>query len=193
MKVGLESCAMDDDVFRERMRGIIVERGITVVVETGIGKGWSTIALSKMASLVFGIDNDFYYLQEANKNIQERCCNNVILMAGCSPDVLAVLKPALPDSTLYFLDAHWQRYWPLRDEIKAIRPGAGIIVMHDFEVPGHPELGFDQYPMVNGWQALNYEYVRKSLTAWSLTHRVEYNERSEGTEFPRGVAYVFPR
>jgi hypothetical protein len=101
---------------------------------------------------------------------------------------LGALGPALPDETLYFLDAHWQEYWPLLDEIKAIRRETGVIVIHDMKVPGRPELGFDSY----GGKALAYEYVREALRLWSPGHRITYNDRTDGCSHPRGTGFVFP-
>lgn len=50
------------------------------------------------------------------------------------------------DRILYFLDAHWNDYWPLRDEIKQIlRLPRFAIVVDDFAVPGHPDFGFETY------------------------------------------------
>lgn len=99
--------------------------------------------------------------------------------------------PLLPDNTLYFLDAHWEDYLPLPDEIRAIRPGTGIIVIHDFTVPGHPE--WDCPVRCNGRDIfLSHDYLREVLNEWSPTHVLHYNDRVEGTNFLRGVAYIFP-
>ena len=115
----------------------------------------------------------------------------IVLCAGSSPDVLQSLRPLLPDETLYFLDAHWQDYWPVLDEIRSIRPGTGVIILHDIVVPGHPELIVPHIDHTK--RILDYAYVKDALTQWSPTHRVEYNTKSEGTAHPRGVAYIYPR
>ncbi len=209
-----EPCALDDLVMRERLRQIIAERNIKVVVETGIHKGWSTIEFARMCETVIGIDNNVTYIGEAYTNIANAGATNVTLCAGDSPRVLHSLRHLLPNETLFLFDAHWQSVWPLLDEIKEVRVGTGVIVLHDIEVPDHPELGFDRYGDVllgqqeigidqNGHlhmesvykvgQPLNYAYVKDALMAWSPEHVVEYNERSEGTDLPRGVAYIFPR
>ena len=58
--------------------------------------------------------------------------------------------------------------------------------MHDARVPGCPNLGVDSY----GGQELSYEYLQEQLTAWSPTHRLEYNDDSaEGSR--RGVMMVY--
>lgn len=179
-----------DTVFQTRMKEIIHEYKIKVVVETGTDNGLSAVELSKMADLVFSVDVDLERIALAHKNIATAGRNNIVLVAGNSPSVLSALKYLLPEETLYFLDAHhWaMSYWPLRDEILAIPSGEGVIVLHDIQVPGHPELGFDTY---NG-QHFTYEYVKDVLTQWSPTHRIEYNDKAE-CPMPRGIAYLFPK
>lgn len=57
-----------------------------------------------------------------------------------------MLKQVTAD--FYFLDAHWNDHCPLLDELDAIAK-AGIrpcILIHDFLVPGHEEMGFDRMP-----------------------------------------------
>lgn len=65
---------------------------------------------------------------------------------------------------LFFLDAHWGAYWPLRDELQAIvELERFAVVIDDFMVPGksdpkapHGAFGFDLYK----GRVLNWPYVR---------------------------------
>ena len=155
-------------------------------METGTNEGKSTVEFCRMVLGVIGIDNNRTCLNETGRRLVESGRTNWLLLAGNSPDVLKEIEPSLPDETLYFLDAHWQSYWPILDEIRAIRRGSGVIVMHDFRVPLHPEWGCDSY---NGHD-LDYDYVKDALSEWSPSHRCEYNEEVEGSK--RGVAFVFP-
>lgn len=185
-----DPASLDDLVMQAEFRRIIAERGIKVIVETGVHHGLSTVILSKMVPLVFGVENNLNSVYVAANSLRQGGVHNAVLCAGSSPAVLKALSPVLPEETLYFLDAHWQAYWPLLDEIAALRPGAGVIIIHDFQVPGHPELGFDSY----GGRDLNHDYVRSALSQWSPGYRLVYNERTEGCDpHPRGCAYVFPR
>jgi hypothetical protein len=91
------------------------------------------------------------------------------------------------DKTLFFLDAHWQSYWPLKDEIRAISPGKGIIVIHDAQVPSS-DLGYDVWD----GHAISYEYLRDVFLQWSDNHVIGYNAGSTA-QFPyRGVLIAFP-
>ena len=186
--MSVEPHALQDTVMLARLRSIIHERNVKVVVETGIDRGWSTAAFSRLVDLVVGIDISPDAIECSYHNLKNQGCDNALLVCDNSPDALRKLRPFLPDKrVLYFLDAHWGDYWPLLDEIVEIWQRSGVIVFHDMVVPGHPELGFDTY----GGQTLNYEYVRPALMEWSPNHRIEYNERAE-CPFPRGVGYVFP-
>lgn len=185
--MNVEPHALQDTIMLARLREIIRERNISVVVETGIDKGWSTVTFSLLVELVIGIDIDLGAIGASYCNLNNAERDSALLILDNSPNALRKLRPLLPLQTLYFLDAHWGAYWPLLDEIAAIKRGAGVIVFHDIFVPDHPELGFDTY----GGQRLDYEYVKPALTKWSPTHRIEYNERAD-CPFPRGVAYVFP-
>jgi predicted O-methyltransferase YrrM len=182
-------CALLDGRLRARLAEIIAERGITTVVETGIDRGGSTMLFSEMVLRVIGIDNDPAKVAIVMASLNERGIHNVSILQGNSPTVLCELVDGRLDASaaLFLLDAHWQTYWPLKDEIRAIPRGQGVLVMHDARVPGCPSLGVDEYD----GQELSYEYLKDALTEWSPTHRVEYND--DTAEFPRrGVMFVYP-
>lgn len=181
--------ALDDTIMHNRIKQIVEECSIKVIVETGIYHGLSTIMLADMVPLVYAVDNNPNNIAISFTNIFNAGKANIAMCWGNSPNVLTTLMPHLPDETLFILDAHWEAYWPLLDEIDAIHREDGIIVVHDMQVPEHPELGYDAY----GGQVLCYDYLKNTLTNWSPSHRIEYNEKSEGTLLPRGVAYIFPR
>lgn len=178
-------CALLDGRLREKLAAIIAERGITTVVETGIDRGGSTMLFSVFAPYVIGIDNDPAKVAIVRMALKERSITNVSIIEMDSPTALFGLTD-LDDHVLYLLDAHWQAYWPLKDEIRAIPRGQGVLVIHDARVPGCPELGVDEYD----GQELSYEYLKDVLTEWSPTHRVEYND--DTAEWPRrGVMFVY--
>lgn len=182
-------CALLDNQLKNRLAAIIAERGIMTVVETGIDKGGSTMLFSQMVRNVIGVDNIAARVEAVGAWLAEHGVSNVSLMCMNSPTALRALADngLNAANTLFFLDAHWQAYWPLKDEIRAIPRGKGILVMHDARVPGCPNLGVDEYD----GQELSYEYLKDVLTEWSPEHVVEYND--ETAEFPRrGVMVVYP-
>ena len=60
--------------------------------------------------------------------------------------------------TLFYLDAHWHEYLPLRDELEiALGQFANAVVLiDDFQVPDDPGYGFDDY---GPGKTLNLEYL----------------------------------
>lgn len=185
----LPICALMDARLLARLAEIIIARGITTVVETGIDKGGSTFLFSHMAERVVGIDNVAERVDAVAAALAQDGVTNVTLLQMNSPDGLRTLVDGGLDAahTLFFLDAHWQAYWPLKDEIRAIPRRQGVLVMHDARVPGCPDLGVDEYD----GQELSYEYLQDVLTEWSPAHVVEYNDST--AEFPhRGVMFVYP-
>jgi predicted O-methyltransferase YrrM len=178
--------ALDDTFLKSKFQDIIEEYGITTVVETGIHEGGSTLELSYMVDKVIGIDILPEAVSVTRQRLNENGRTNVDLYVGNSPEVLRNIVENLDtDKCIFFFDAHWQDYWPINDEIKTLPKDKGIIVVHDFVVPGHPELGFDTY---HG-QPFTYEFIQESLTEWSSTHRVEYNTQANGS--CRGVGFIY--
>lgn len=185
-------CALRDQKLVDWLTQIIAERGITTIVETGLDHGGSTYLFAGMAAKVIGVDNVADRIAGVRAALADEGITNVTLLCMNSPDALTLLNSDAIDRidaehTLFFLDAHWQSYWPLKDEIRAIPKGRGVLVMHDARVPGCPTLGVDEYE----GQELSYDYLKDVLTAWSPTHRVEYNDAT--AEWPhRGVMVVYP-
>jgi cephalosporin hydroxylase len=177
-------------VLKRRLKAIIFEHRIDTVVETGIDWGGSTRHFAEMVPLVIGIDNDRRRVESFRNEIELDGLQGIQIIHGNSPDMLQAIVSRHgfnAGRTLFFLDAHWEAYWPLRDEINVIPRGQGIIVMHDAVVPNCPDLGFDIY---NG-QPLSYEFVADALTVWSPGHSIEYNnDTARGMR--RGALIVYP-
>ena len=106
---------------------------------------------------IHSVEVDSTSYQTAKKNFQSN--SNIYLYHSDSVKFLNSLLSAEMGRNpsdhryLFFLDAHWGKYWPLRDELKVIRKlNKYLIVIDDFMVPGksHPSrprgaFGFDVY------------------------------------------------
>lgn len=184
--------ALDDIFLRDRLREVIAERGIEIVVETGLNEGLSTVGFCRMVNYVIGVDIDPMCVSAARANLWDAGLTNWDLRTGNSPDVLRQLFTFLSgDRMLLFLDAHWGEYWPLPDEIRALPRGKGIVVLHDIKVP-EKDFGFDGVHIGGGVvKDFEYELVQGVLTEWSATHCVEYVARASGSY--RGAAIVYPK
>lgn len=103
---------------------------------------------------------------------------------------------SLNQRLLFFLDAHWEQNCPLLDELQVIADSVQylrlmpVIVIHDFVVPDHPELGFDTY---NG-KSFDFDFIKEKVIAiekaYGNVFEVKYN--SEATGAMRGIIYLIP-
>jgi predicted O-methyltransferase YrrM len=178
--------ALDDTFLKQKFVDIIKEYDINTIVETGVHEGRSTLEFSHLVENVIGIDILEESISIAKNRIDNSNRTNVKLYVGNSPQVLSSIVDSIDaEHTIFFLDAHWESYWPINDEIKMLPKNKGIIIVHDFLVPNHPELGFDAYNN----QPFTYEFIKESLTNWSNSHRVEYNTQANGSN--RGVGFIY--
>lgn len=102
----------------------------------------------------YSVDLDPHCYQNARQLFKTN--SNVTFALGNSTEFLsqAIARDQFPPGrTMFFLDAHWGKYWPLRDELRRILTlEKCIIVIDDFFVPNrsnrkrpHSDFGFDFY------------------------------------------------
>lgn len=121
---------------------------ITSCVETGTYKGDSTLFLSSIFP-----GHPVYTIELNGRNFREskwrfRRSSNIVLIRGNSPVKVGELisQNKVGDIPFFFLDAHWNLYWPLLAELEKISAlEKAIVAIHDFKVPDRPEYGFDHY------------------------------------------------
>ena len=182
--LGMSEAFGRDTILHETVRGLIKKHGIYQVVETGVWRGYTTRAFAGMVELVTGIEIDPTMHAEASSTTFD--IFSVFVHLGDSAKALPNLIGT--GKILFYLDAHWLENWPLFDELDAIvdygKPC--VIVIHDAQVPDHPELGFDSY----AGQALTFELVKPYLDRlpWKWSH--SFNSEAEGHK--RGVLFIEP-
>lgn len=134
---------------------------LNMCVETGIFKGDSTITFSRLFDRVEAIDVNQNYLDFVKERLGRK--KNINFHLGNSPEVLKDLLPSLKDKRpLFYLDAHWQSFWPLHDELSIIGTNFKdncIIIIDDFKVPNRPDITYDKY----GKDECSMEYIRDQL------------------------------
>lgn len=183
-----------DTFLADKVKSLIDKFGVKWAIETGTYRAATTKRLSEWVELVNTIEID-----HENFNISKdvlRPYHKALPHRGSSNEVLPrILKyyssrEQIPQ-TLFYLDAHFNLYCPLLDELNIIaeyklKP---VIVIHDFQVPGHPELGFDEY---NG-QPFTWEWIKESVEKiYGVDgYNIEYN--SEATGAKRGVIFLSPK
>ena len=185
--------ALDDHHLCDLLRKIINTHGINLVIETGTNVGLSTVKLCEMGAPVISIDIDPNCTAIARERLLASGVKNYHLVTAESTATLAGLAPAIHVfRTLIFLDAHMgtDTKWPIFDELAAIPKRTGILVLHDIKVPGK-DFAYAPFVLPSGEQVdFEYAHLRDALTAWSPTHRLEYNEEAGGDRV--GVAVVYP-
>jgi len=134
---------------------------IQAAVETGSFHAHTTRFLASIFKQVHTIE----IVPENYQVAQSRLSSfpNAVCHLGSSNEVLKEILPKFEGRTLlFYLDAHWETYWPLLDELEEIsktHKDNCIIVIDDVKVPGRPDIGFDAY----GEYECSYEYVKNQL------------------------------
>ena len=145
-----------DPVVEAEFRRLMQRYNIEEIVETGTYEGDSTVFFASFGKIVHTVE----VVPSTYVKTQERLRNyaNVQCYLGNSADVIRQLP--LTGPTIFYLDAHWHDYWPLRDELKYITtlPFPVVIVIDDFQVPG-TNYHFDRYKD----QGCNYDYIKDCL------------------------------
>ena len=195
VKYMIPICPFNRDAFLHAEVARLVGRWqVGVAFETGTFRGHTTIALSLLCELT--------YTAEINEESYDRAAElfelayergDIIADLGTSPEII---RASIPEITglrvLFYLDAHWEDYWPLLDELKVIAELSApppVIVIHDFKVPDRPDLGFDSY----GDQDLDYDYIRQSLTQIYGENGYDFHFNRVAIGAHRGVIFIEPK
>lgn len=118
-------------------------------VETGTFLGMTTDFLARTArergARVYSCEIDDRHFAIASRTVG--MLQNVKLYKGNSVDFLRSLSSTLaPALNFAYLDAHWNEYLPLRDELSILKKWRKTIVMiDDFKVPFDERFGWDKY------------------------------------------------
>jgi|GEM_PF-967871 len=139
---------------------------LEAAVETGTFYGFTTRFLGNLFERVDTFEVDMYCLLRAEKRM--RGLKNIHLHHKSSGDFLGpLLEEKLKSKRLFFyLDAHWNNYWPLKDELRQIAKSHRdncVIMIDDIKVPLRPEIRYDCYTIDGVFQECSYEYVEKEL------------------------------
>ena len=135
---------------------------INCIVETGTYTGTTTKVLAENFNDVHSIEINVHLHNNVKNNLNNY--KNLHLHLGSSQDVLEKILPEISKkykNVIFYLDAHWNNYWPINDEIKTIGKylhNRAIIIIDDFEVPNRKHK-YDTYDN----NKLNYDYIQDAL------------------------------
>jgi hypothetical protein len=158
---------------------------IDYAIETGTYYGETALELIKLFPSVITIEVD-KALYEAFADVIN---GQAVVICGNSADVLKGMadKGQVDNPVFFYLDAHWESFNPLLEEIRQ----AGritkfpVIAIHDFKVPAG--FGYDTY---NG-QPYTLEWITPALNeCYPGGFGYHYNEVAAGSM--RGIIYIYP-
>jgi hypothetical protein len=145
----------------EAVRQMFYKCNIQSIVETGTFRGTTTEWLAGFGVPVMTIESHRPTFEFAMRRLKRH--GNVSVRFGNSVDVLLEHLPRLGQDapTLLYLDAHWNGYLPLAEELHAICTNLTrfVIVIDDFAVPGDLGYTFDDYGL---GKALTADYLSAS-------------------------------
>lgn len=174
-----------DELLGKEIARLCKIHNVNHIIETGTFRGATSKRLSELAP-VYTVE-----LIPENYEIAKENCKGypVILKLGNSVDALREWLPNLKRESLFlFLDAHWEKYNPLLDELHVIAVNGikPVIAIHDFKVPGKP-FGFDSY----AGQDYDFEWIKDGLhEIYGEKFGYHYNQEAEGAM--RGVIFIYP-
>lgn len=179
-----------DTIMKNRIKKLIADHGINLVIEGGTYLGGTARQFALMASEVVTIEINQAYFAKAVLNLA--LCSNVRQYHGDTVEILpAVLAEKKNKKILFFSDAHWYDHNPMLAELEIIKHSGvkPIIAIHDFKVPGRADLSFDTY----GGQDYEWEWIRESIEdIYGVDgFTIEYNTQATGAK--RGIIYIIPK
>lgn len=123
-----------------------INLNVTSFLETGTHTGITTEYIAQLKSdlPVYSCEVDKEYYESSLTLLSK--FKNIHLSLESSEKFIQRLinEKTLGDLPMFFLDAHWYDYWPLKDEIKEItKLDKFIILVDDFGVPNQPQFEND--------------------------------------------------
>jgi predicted O-methyltransferase YrrM len=172
-------------------KAILDECQPIALVETGTFVATTTCFLAQSTSKpIYTVELDPKHYGYASERL--RGYKNVFLEKGDSRSFLrrCVSKPNLQNGpVLFYLDAHWEHDLPLAEEIDIIFSALpeAIVIVDDFQVPGEPSYGYDDY---GAGKALTSEYIAPSCQKFSLIKFFPSIPTNEETGAKRGCVVL---
>jgi hypothetical protein len=145
-------------IFHRILTGIAIGQ----IIETGTFRGTTTEYFAKTGIPIHSIEVSGKFWQYSKLRL--RSVDNVTLYHGSSVSQLPEICRRLASQkspTFVYLDAHWDDYLPLREEIEILSEllPRSVIMIDDFEVPEDGGYRFDDYGDGN---RISLEYLREA-------------------------------
>lgn len=182
-----------DTFIHDQLQKLCARFKVSHVVETGTYRGATTKKLVTLSGVrsVYTVEVVEENFKVAEKELAE--FPNIKPVLGNSVDILnkwLITLPNIASGILFFLDAHWEDYNPLLDELKEIADFGlkPVIFIHDFKVPERSDLGYDSYK----GQDYDFQWIKPSVDRIYGENGYSYHYNSEASGAKRGVIYIYP-
>ena len=158
------------------------------IIETGTYFGTTSIFFSKLAGNIHTIEINPKTAKIAKSRFRN-LGTEINLHVGSSIETLATILVGLDPKSqrvLCYLDAHWESYLPLKEELSILCNWGGnfVAIIDDFENPIYPEYGFDKY----GDSIVGIDMIPQNM---GLSLLVPNEPAICETGAKRGTGYVF--
>lgn len=165
------------------------EFDVKTAIETGSCLYSTTKWLGENFETVYTVEINHSYAIHGYPKVERM--PNVVAKLQDSVSFLKELN--LSGSCIFFLDAHWNDFCPLQEELEVIANMKGIeppvIVIHDF-FTGNEELGYDSY--LN--QPFNYDWIKPKIELIENNFNCKYTHyfNTDSIGAKRGLIYIKP-
>lgn len=165
---------------RDFVEELLADFAPQAVIETGTFLGTSTLFFAANAPAgcpVHTVELDDLYYGFAKKRF-ERMGVNINIHRMSSEAFLSKFRFEV-ERLFCYLDAHWYGYLPIREEIVALAGYPQVVVgIDDFEVPGEPSWGFDNYRRRG---VLTWSYIEDAAQDFTVFYPAYSPEEDNGS------------
>lgn len=162
---------------------------IKTAIELGSAVGGTTKWMCENFDKVVTIEINPEYRNVCLKRVAG--FENVQCLLGSTVDLLAGVLADLNETAIFHIDSHWANNNPLLEELEIIRQSGlkPVLEIHDFKVPGRPELGFDVYGKI----VYEWDWIKDGIESiyGKDGFTIEYNSAAVGAK--RGAIYILPK
>ena len=175
----------DDPILQNHILGLIRDYRVREFIETGTFRADSILWLAKLRPelRIRSCEKSRMFYLYSNKKIE--LTRNIWIYNEDSRIFLKECIPKDENIRMFWLDAHWDKDFPLLEELSIIfeRQKSGLILIDDFQVPDPssqlgclPNFGYDTYD----GKPINLELIKNILPSNTRIEFPDYKKLTRG-------------